>query len=338
MMTVSLLRPEDEVEYTTFVQTRPEALLYASLRYRSFLADLLECDSQYMIARDEGGNVAGILPMMVREGSFGKVANSLPYFGSHGGVLGGGSAAIALTDKFNEFADQAAVSVWIDHPFDRPNALPVGVNYEDMRISQITPLEGLDEVEALLRIVDGSARRNIQKAQRDGVTVRVANDRFDFLEEVHRDNMSAIGGLAKQHAFFEKIPRHFQEDADYRLWLAEHNGKPVAALLLFYFNETVEYFVPATIEKSRNLQPMAAILAAAMVDAARRGYRNWNWGGTWPTQDGVRRFKSKWGAIDKEYRYHIRLNNTEMLSSDPAALRSAYPGFYTIPFSVFGDR
>ena len=342
-VTTRTLTAADEPDYSRFVAGHSDGLFYASLAYRDFLVELLGCDAPYRIARDADGAVAGILPLMALEGPFGRVINSLPYYGSHGGVLARTpEVAKALTAAFDALAADrsTAVSVWIDHPFSPPKTGPSYETHSDQRIGQATKLpSGDDAAETLLTGIEASARRNIKKARREGVTVRVDNDALAFLESVHRENMASIGGRAKSPQFFAGIPRHFQSGVDYRVWLAERDGEPLAALLLFYFNRTVEYFVPATTHTGRTYQPMALILETAMLDAAARGYLRWNWGGTWMDQSGVYRFKRKWGGDDYPYRYHICVSNTDILGATPQALLDAYPGFYTVPFSALeGQR
>ncbi len=77
---------------------------------------------------------------------------------------------------------------------------------------------------------------------------------------------------------------------------------------------------------------MALILYRAMEDAAARGCTCWNWGGTWLSQQGVYRFKRKWGAGDRRYRYYVRVNDEGVLHRSPGELLSAYPDFYVVPF------
>ena len=42
---------------------------------------------------------------------------------------------------------------------------------------------------------------------------------------------------------------------------------------------------------------MALILNKAFDDAKMKGYKYWNWGGTWLSQKGVFRFKKKNGEL-----------------------------------------
>ncbi|MBX6322467.1 MAG: peptidoglycan bridge formation protein FemAB, partial [Rhodospirillaceae bacterium] len=78
----------------TFLAGRPEATLYHSVRYARFLEALLGARIEHRVAM-RGGAVAGVLPLMSREGPFGTVLNSLPFFGSYGGVIAADEAAAA---------------------------------------------------------------------------------------------------------------------------------------------------------------------------------------------------------------------------------------------------
>lgn len=326
-----------EAAYAAFLETMPDQLLYYSLPYRGFLEDILGCRSDYQLAIEDG-RITGVLPLMVLDGPWGKVVNSLPFYGSHGGALaathGARDALHARFDAVSAARDVAA-AVLITHPLRQPSLPPVAHDFTDERIGQWTqlPADGPQAEEHLLDMFDGSARRNVRKARHAGVTVRVDCAAWDFLERIHRENMARIGGHAKAHVFFDGVDRHFRADDQYRIYVAEREGRMLAALLLFYCGQTVEYFTPVVVEDERSHQPMAPIIVEAMMDALRMGFRWWNWGGTWKTQDGVHRFKSKWGARDFTYRYFIKLNRRDILRATPQDLVQAYPDFYVVPYS-----
>ena len=69
-----------------------------------------------------------------------------------------------------------------------------------------------------------------------------------------------------------------------------------------------------------------------MADAAARGFTRWNWGGTWLSQEGVYRFKKKWGASERRYRYFITLADASLKRRTAAELAAAYPWYYTLPY------
>lgn len=334
-MKIVLLQKSHRDIYDTFLRSIDNSLLYYTLSYKEFIEQLLGCRSQYWIAVEDD-HITGVLPLMEMEGKVGRIINSLPYFGSNGGVLSvTEQARKALHEKYNFVVQDpgVAAATLVSHPFIPTDESQVVYDILDERIGQFTTLPDNGNVEeGLLRSLDGSARRNIRKADKSNVNVDVDNMAIDFLEEVHNKNMEDIGGKAKSEEFFELLPRYFRPDEQYRIYVAKIGGKPVAALLVFYFNKTVEYFTPVTLKEYRNVQPMAKILFKAMMDAARQGFRWWNWGGTWISQEGVYKFKRKWGADDFRYSYYVKVNNTDILETREEDLLQWYPDFFVVPF------
>src|SRR5690606_261799 len=93
----------------------------------------------------------------------------------------------------------------------------VAHTHRDFRISQYTELSADDD---LSRRFDSSARRNINKAIREGITVDTGRQYFDRLRQLHQENMQIIGGLPKTDDFFELVPEMFVENEDYVLYAA----------------------------------------------------------------------------------------------------------------------
>lgn len=334
-MEVVGLRPDGDVAYEEFVRTHPEALLYHSTRFRDFLVDLLGCEPCYGVALAEG-RVRGVLPLMAATGPQGRVLNSLPYYGSNGGILAADAearAALALWYGHCVASEGVAAATMIENPLHHTDAAPAH-DLSDVRVGCMTPLEGTgDPSERLLALIDGSARRNVAKAARSGVVVEVDNGAFEALEEIHREGMASIGGRPKTPAFFRAVPLCFRAGEDYELYVARIGGEVVAALLVFFYGSVAEYYVPATRAESRSEQPMAAILQRAMVDAMRKGLTQWNWGGSWVSQENLIRFKTKWGGRAREYRYWTSISDPELLTAEPDELLEAYPDFFVVPFS-----
>jgi hypothetical protein len=327
---------QDESALRQFVATHPDGLVYYTPQYRRFLLAVLgpSCRCAYRVAWS-GEEPTGILPLMAFDAPFGRVLNSLPFFGSNGGVLAADAASEQMLRREYERLTRApdvACATWISHPmhsYDVPSH-----DYEDERIAQWTVIPDGANRETVMALAEASARRNFSKAERLGVTVRESPAELPFLEEVHRQNMAAIGGRAKPHSFFEELPRTMEFGRDWTLYVAALAGRPIAALLLFMMGRTTEYVMPAIVESEREVQPTAALIATAMIDAARRGRTLWNWGGTWLTQNSVYRFKRKWGAREQRYRYYTTLNDRSLLHSTAADLGAACPDFYTVPFGL----
>lgn len=322
-------------EYDSFLLSVPESLLYYSRSYKALLESLLGCNSRYLIALEEGA-ITGVLPIMETEGPLGRVMNSLPFYGSHGGVLARSDRARnALVEEYSSVvaAEDVVTSVWIENPFVSTGVSPPH-DIVDTRLSHSTPLTGLRDEDELMAVIRSSARRNVRKAQAENTQVEIDNNAWEYLEEMHTRTMRAIGGKPKSHQFFQAVPHLFTPGEEFNIFVATRHSRPIAALLVFYFNKTVEYFTPVTTPEERERQPMAAILVAAMTDAARRGFENWNWGGTWLSQDGVAKFKTKWGAREEPYCYFIKVRDQQILGIDSTIIAQSYPNFYVVPFNA----
>lgn len=331
------LRPwtsELEPEIADFVAQHPDGLIYYAPAFRRYLLAVVGGDCRSVLAYEDG-RLTGVLPVLVKSGPYGPVLNSLPFFGSPGGALTtSATAAEALRGEYDRLASDVAVANWIAHPF--VDVAPPRHTLTDERIAQWTELPS--DATAVTDLIEPSARRNIQKAVAQGVVVRERTDALDFLERTHRENMAAIGGRAKPPEFFSRLAGTMTAGRDWRLYVAEQAGEPIAALLTFEAARTVEYVMPVVRESARGLQPTAAILSHAMEAAAARGFVRWNWGGTWLTQEGVYRFKKKWGARERRYRYFVTVNDPSVLRRGAAELAEAYPWYYTVPYGALEPR
>jgi len=323
--------------YDDYLLRQRGSLVYQSSKYRQLLVELLGCEDHTLVL-SEAGAIRGVLPLMCAEDGRGKVYNSLPYYGSNGGVLADDEeTGQKLVATYNELAlaeDTAAATV-VANPFVEQSPSELTHNLEDERIAQFTELspEDADEERILARI-DGSARRNVAKARKSGMVVRIANERLGELHRLHEENMQAIGGLSKSKRFFDLLPTVFTPGEDFKLYVADKDGEFTAALLVLYFNRTAEYYTPVIDHLSRPLQPLSLILLQALADAAQNGYQIWNWGGTWPGQVGVYRFKRKWAAREEGYSYYTQLNDRSLLELPPAEILARYPSFFVVPFSA----
>ena len=154
------------------------------------------------------------------------------------------------------------------------------------------------------------------------------------------ENMLKIGGKPKPLKFYKEIKKIFHYDQEYRIYLAKKKGQVVSALLVFYYKNTVEYFTPTVMQEYRSEQPLSLLIFEAMLDAVKeRGAIYWNWGGTWLTQKGVYHFKSRWGAKDHIYNYHIKtFKDFNFNGIGQKDLEDAYPYFFTLPFTVLKSK
>lgn len=325
-----------------FFSSVKNSMLFYSMSYSRLLSSFLNVEYQCVVAMNEEGHVVGALPFFIKHSSKGSVANSLPFYGSHGGVVlntADENVFSLILNFYKNYLQQqrCAASTLITSPFDPLNDAYkkyLRVEPSDSRIGQVTTLPNDSNYDSIMSCIPSKTRNMVRKSERQGLVI--TKDKWhgylDFLVETHQENMAEIGGLAKPEFFFQLIDDIFVYGKDYIIYTAKIDGKAVASLLLFYYGTTVEYFTPVIKAEYRSFQPLTLLIFNAMREAAGNGYSFWNWGGTWATQEGVYRFKKSWGAVDIPYSYYTSVYDDSLLDCERSYLLSEFPYFYTVPF------
>lgn len=331
----------------TFLSRASGSMVHYTPAYRNFLVECLnDCVPLTLVAR-EGERIVGLLPAFVRKNAeYGDILNSLPFFGSHGGAIADESVshdqitnalygALADVIRQGKFASFTIVEN-LFRPMTDENARILDCAPVDDRIGQYTmlPARSSDPGNGLFKMFHQKTRNSIRKGQQIGLRFAEQNDAksLAWLQSVHESSMQSLGGIAKPLSFFESLTRCMGFGKSARLFLAYDGSDAVAGVLCLTHGKTVEYFTPVVVPAFRDRQALSALIFHCMSEFAREGLEIWNWGGTWRSQEGVYRFKERWGAEQRIYRYFGKLLNQSLSERDPAWLVANFPWFYLFPF------
>lgn len=338
---------ENEIEYENLISQVPSCLIYHSLSYRNFLREILVDAKGFYILAFVNRQLVGVLPVFIKYGKFGAIANSLPFYGSYGSIIlknaDDQTVAKKLLMAFEKLCKEENVllSTIIQNPLSKDTYINANYQYDfiDQRIGQITKLHNSVNEEniehQLMLTFHGKTRNLIRKGQKFGFDISHSGSdaTMHHLYELHKANMKSINGSYKSIDIFTSIQNNFQYDRDYRVYISKKDGEVAAMLLIFFFNQTVEYFTPVINPKFRSDQPMSVLILEAMKYAITIKCKYWNWGGTWLTQKGVHHFKSRWGTMDINYKYYIKaysnIKHIQKLNLDE--ILKSYPYFYVLP-------
>ncbi|MFL2983777.1 MAG: GNAT family N-acetyltransferase [Candidatus Neomarinimicrobiota bacterium] len=348
---IKLLTNDLEPTYCRFLQKSPNAMFNHSLLYRDFLREILKGSQDRYLCAFKDNQMQAVLPLFIKHGSIGAVVNSLPFFGSHGGIIGKPNLdrkiSDALLTTLNDFCQKVnAISCTIiESPWedDKHRYSSYEANLIDERVGQILSLPKKDKIsiveQSLMSLYHTKTRNMVRKGIKGGFDIdhNGSSGTLKILHTIHDEGIRRIGGTPKELSTFQAIQKIFKYNHDYRVYTARKNGQIVSALLLFYFKDMVEYYSPVTLESYRNQQPLSLLIFRAMCDAiTEKQARYWNWGGTWLNQSGVYHFKSRWGTNDYPYRYHIKtFVDFKKENISKSLLNDKYKNYYSIPFTVF---
>lgn len=345
-------------DYASLVSNSQDSTFYHSLKYVRLLNSFLDATPVLTLAYKDG-QVIGAIPVFIkRNRKFGTVMNSLPFYGSYGGVLVKSGLdkveAIEVFDSVIEYLvhelcreEDVSLSTVISWPYTMWLARYKRIlspQYQEHRIAQMVMLQSGATEDQLLSTFQSGCRRSIKKAANSQLSVRIVESfekgTIDELYEIHVENMQKINAPSKPRVFFHNISKFFDIHKDYDVYIAECRNELVGALLVFYSGNVVEYFLPAVKAEYRSLNPTHLILLKAMSRAAQLGMRIWNFGGTRKEMRGIHMFKESFGAKDYSYYSHTSVLSDVscFLELTPSNMRTQYEWFYVLPYEALGKQ
>ncbi len=155
-----------------------------------------------------------------------------------------------------------------------------------------------------------STRRNIRKAEKEGVEVRFETS-LDTLRDFYRLNCLTRRehGLPPQPwHFFVNVQNEIISKGKGVIALGFFEGKPIAANVYLHSNGDALYKYGASDRAYQHLRANNQLMWEAIKRFAGEGYKELCFGRTEPENEGLRQFKTGWGArehIINYYRYNI---------------------------------
>jgi lipid II:glycine glycyltransferase (peptidoglycan interpeptide bridge formation enzyme) len=161
--------------------------------------------------------------------------------------------------------------------------------------------------EAMLRRFKRShVRRNIAKAEREGVTVeeaRTASDVTHVFYGLHLQTRRRQGVPVQPRRLFDLIWRRLIEPGLGFCLLAYLNGAPIAGAVFLTWHKTVVYKFGASDPRHWNARPNNLLFWEAISWGCDHGYETFDFGRTDFDGPGLRRFKLGWGSTEYPLHY-----------------------------------
>jgi lipid II:glycine glycyltransferase (peptidoglycan interpeptide bridge formation enzyme) len=158
-----------------------------------------------------------------------------------------------------------------------------------------------------------NTKRNIKRAINNEVRVEVCRT-LDSIKEFYRLNCMTRKrhGLPPQpFHFFKKVYEHIISQNLGIVILASHEKTFIAGAVFFHFGENAFFKYGASDKNFHHLRPNNLIMWEVIKWYSQNGYKSICFGRTEPENNGLRRFKSGWGAkerVEKYFKYDIRKN------------------------------
>ncbi|MFA5010129.1 MAG: peptidoglycan bridge formation glycyltransferase FemA/FemB family protein [Patescibacteria group bacterium] len=161
--------------------------------------------------------------------------------------------------------------------------------------------------EQLLATMKTKTRYNIHIAEKHGITATKSDHPYDFDKflELTRAT-SGRQGFASHSENYYRTQFNVLHTANLQdLWVARHQDKAIAAILVNYFGDTATYVHGASDHSQHELMAPHLLQFAAIQDARRRGFARYDFWGINPDPNhpwaGFTRFKRGFGGTEIKY-------------------------------------
>jgi FemAB-related protein (PEP-CTERM system-associated) len=291
MISVSEVRTyQDGIAWDRFVLNHSLASGYQLTGWRRVVQKALGHRTLYLMARDEHGQVRGVLPLVfISSRLFGRMLVSMPAV-NYGGVL---------TERFDaqrallDTAESRAINLGATHiELRHEQRLCLDWTSKQHKVSMRLDLPR--EPEALWKRFPSKLRSQIRRAQKEPLTVRLEGiELLDDFYRVFARNMRDLGTPVYGRRFFKAILDEFPKDA--RICAVYLGPQPVAAGFLYGFKHMLEIPWASSDRRYNRLSANMLLYSASLDYGCRAGFATFDFGRSTPGS-GTFRFKEQWGA------------------------------------------
>ena len=228
--------------------------------------------------------------------------------------------------------------IFFDNPFHNKNQIyekKFIFHTSEERLIQCAVLKNKTN-EMIWKNLEQRTRRSIRKSEKNDIKILIENINQIHMKkfyQLHVNTMKMKDGKYKPKNFFPAILKNFEPEKEYDIFIAMMGDKPIAYLLVFYYKNFAEYYLPAYDPEFLSLQATSHLIWESMKKAQNKKIDYYNFGGTWKNQEELYRFKRGWAANDFNYKYFIFRDLDRIKEAGLKEILKKYEYFYVCPFN-----
>lgn len=289
----------DASRWNAFVNLCEGGNFYQRFEWQAVNARSLGHRTHFLLAQ-RGDDVVGVFPMVhVKSLVFGHVLSSMPFVNFGGPAALDDEAEAALVRAACEYADAARCDY-----LEIRATKPLGdLRTNTDKVSMTIPL--VADPDEMMRAFSAKHRANVKRALKNELVVRSGG--IELLDEFYALlslSWKELGTPLYRRDYFADILARFGDDA--RIFVAYHEGRPIATAFNGYHGGTVEGMWAGIDPAFHQLQPNTVLYWEMIRDSCLRGCTAFHLGRS--TKDsGAVQFKEKWLAQPKQlyWNYHL---------------------------------
>jgi CelD/BcsL family acetyltransferase involved in cellulose biosynthesis len=290
----------DDPRWAAFVESHPDALAFHRPEWAQTLVDCYGYRAFVFGVADHGELVGG-LPIVQLQTLGRRRWVGLPFTDLCPPLLAPQVDAAAFTAALDEARRARGVaSLEVRSRLDGDAAH----HRSDAVIHTTNLTPGADALFAAFH--KSQVQRNIRRAERENLVVRrgeTARDLTDVYYRLHVQTRRRLGAPVQPRRFFDALWRHMLEPELGRLLLVYSRDVPVAGAVFLAGRGTLTYKFGASDAAFWGLRPNHLLFWSAIRWACETGFQHLDFGRSDLADQGLRDFKSGWGAEEEPLVY-----------------------------------
>ncbi|EGV28496.1 FemAB-related protein, PEP-CTERM system-associated [Thiorhodococcus drewsii AZ1] len=295
----TLCTTDEAARWDAFVQAHPHGTFFHLSGWKKVLEQAFGHRTHFLFAEAEDGSVIGVLPLgHLKSRLFGAQLVSTPFCVYGGSLADSPEIAEALDAEARRLAAVLRVD-YLELRYREPchRDWPAKDLYVTFR-KQIDPDE-----ETNLSAIPRKQRAMVRKGIAAGLVSRI-DEEVDRVHRLYAESVRNLGTPVFSHRYFRTLKEVFAEACE--CLVVEHDGRPVAGVLSFYFRDEVLPYYGGGGQAARALKANDFMYWELMRRAAERGVRVFDFGRS-KRDTGSYDFKRNWGFEPVQLSYEVQL-------------------------------
>lgn len=308
-MPLFVVEPWTDARWDAYVASHPRATVYHTAAWIRLVCEIGRYPSLCLLS-ERDGRVTGVLPLVAVDSRLtGKRISTLPFSDACFALADEEETAASLLEEARSIRTRRGV---LFYEMRGAPALrdPTLVGFTGFARSAhfsnyLIPLSG--DAEAVRKtFARTSVRQTITKGERLGVTVRVGGVAdLDVFYDLYVKNRRRHGIPPQPKSLFARILERMTDSPRAMLYLAEHESKAVAGLIVIRYNGVTYAKYEGVDETRRELVALYPLFWKTIEDAVQAGDRFYDFGRTAGDNRGLNEFKQRWGTTQVELPYYF---------------------------------
>lgn len=286
--------------WAMFVESFAQANIFHHPDWANILSACYGYQPFIITIEDEKGDICAGLPFIdVKSPLTGRRWVSLPFTDYCLPLHSDQIALSLLTEEIIGLSAQTRIEVRWELPPDPAIQSSSQFVWHTLNLNQ--------DIESISKLLHRTQRQNIKTAEKNGVHIMRGND-LDHMHEFYRLHCLTRrrqGVPVQPWRFFELMLEKLVMKGMGFILLAYQGNRCLAAGLFLHWHKTLTYKYAASDDFGQDLRPNHLITWTAIRWGCENGYSVFDFGRTDRMNEGLKTFKTRWGAEENSLSYSV---------------------------------